>query len=59
MAMTNRPRTEATDNLLAAARGAFAVCESLGYAYRPTGAECADEDQPLWTDGPRQFRPVV
>lgn len=59
MAMTNRLRTEGLANLVAAAPGVPLVVESLAYAYRPTGGPLADEDQPLWTDGPRQFRPVV
>ena len=59
MAMTNRLRTEGLANLLAAAPGLPLVVESLAYAYRPTGGPLADEDQPLWTDGPRQFRPVA
>src|SRR5690606_41462281 len=58
MAPTNRLRTEGLANLVAAARGARFVVESLAYAYRPGGG-LADEDRPLWTDGPRQFRPVA
>jgi nucleoside-diphosphate-sugar epimerase len=34
------------------------IVQSLAYAYAP-GAGLADEDAPLWTDGPAQFRPVV
>src|SRR5690606_17156137 len=51
MAPTNRLRTEGLANLVAAARGARFVVESLAYAYRPGGG-LADEDRPLWTDGP-------
>lgn len=59
MAPTNRLRTEGLANLIAAAPGARFVVESLAYAYAPTGGVLADEDQPLWVDGPRQFRPVA
>lgn len=59
MAMTNRLRTEGLANLIAAAPDARLLVESLAYAYRPTPGHPADEDQPLWTDGPRQFRPVA
>ena len=59
MAQTNRLRTEATANLVAAAGDARLIAQGLAYAYRPTGDGLADEDQPFWTDGPRQLRPVV
>jgi nucleoside-diphosphate-sugar epimerase len=59
MALTNRLRTEGLANLIAAAPDARFVVESLAYAYAPTGGALADEDQPLWIDGPRQFRPVA
>ena len=59
MAPTNRLRTRGLANLIAAAPGARLVVESLAYAYRPTRGRPVDEDQPLWTDGPRQFRPVA
>ena len=60
-ALTNRLRTEGTRNLLDAAREAGAtriITQGLAYAYQP-GEGPADEDAPLWTDGPAQFRPVV
>jgi nucleoside-diphosphate-sugar epimerase len=59
MALTNRLRSEGTDNLLAAAAGARVVSASLAYAYRPAGGAVADESRPLWTDGPRPFRRVA
>jgi nucleoside-diphosphate-sugar epimerase len=61
MAMTNRLRTEGTRNLLDAARRVGTkrvIVQSLAYAYAP-GPGLADEDAPLWTDSPAQFRPVV
>ena len=59
MALTNRLRTEATANLIAGGDGARLICEGLAYAYRPRSGGPADEDAPLWDDGPRPFRPVV
>ena len=59
MAMTNRLRSEGTANLVAAANGARFVSESLAYVYDPAGGSFADEDRPLWTNGPKPFRPVV
>lgn len=59
MAMTNRLRTEGLANLVAAAPGTRLIVESLAYAYRPTGGPPAGEDQSLWVDGPRPFRPVA
>ncbi len=59
MALTDRLRSEGTANLVTAARGARLVSESLAYAYRPGGEAVADEDRPLWLDGPKQFRPGV
>jgi nucleoside-diphosphate-sugar epimerase len=61
-ALTNRLRTEGTRNLVDAARAAGAtrmVAQGLAYAYRPAGGVLADEETPFWTDGPKQFRPVV
>jgi nucleoside-diphosphate-sugar epimerase len=59
MAVTNRLRTEGTANLIAAAGNARLVSAGLAYAYRPAGGTVADEDRPLWADGPRPFRPTV
>jgi nucleoside-diphosphate-sugar epimerase len=59
MATTNRLRAEGTANLVAAAPGARLVSEGLAYAYDPAGGPVADEDRPLWVDGPRPFRPAV
>lgn len=53
---TNRIRTEGTDRLVAAARGAGArrlVAESVAFAYAPGAPdEAFDEDAPLVTEGP-------
>lgn len=57
MAKTNQLRTEGTANLIAAARGARLISEGLAYAYSPEGGPVADEDRPLWTSGPKPFRP--
>jgi nucleoside-diphosphate-sugar epimerase len=59
MAMTNRLRSEATANVVAAAPGARVVSAGVAYAYRPAGGPVACENRPLWVDGPRPFRPVV
>ncbi|NED95773.1 NAD(P)-dependent oxidoreductase [Phytoactinopolyspora alkaliphila] len=61
-AVTNRLRTEGTRNLIEAMRPAGSIrviAQGLAYAYRPAGAQLADEDAAFWTDGPKQFRPVV
>ncbi|WP_109529551.1 NAD-dependent epimerase/dehydratase family protein, partial [Nocardia aurea] len=55
---TDRLRVEGTRNLLEAAPGARFVAQGLAFAYRP-GEGLADEDVPLWTDGPRPLRPIV
>lgn len=60
-AVTNRLRTEGTANLIAAARRAGAeriITQGLAYSYQP-GPGAAGEDEPLWVDGPAQFRPVA
>lgn len=59
MATTNRLRTEATANLVAAAGRAHLVTEGLAYAYRPGHGATADEHRALWDDGPKPFRPAV
>lgn len=56
--VTNRLRTEGMRNLMAAAGGAKFITQGLAYAYRPAPG-LADEDAPLWTDGPVQFRAPV
>lgn len=61
-APTNRLRTEGTRNLLAAAAHAGVakvVTESIAFGYRPGGTGLAVEADPLWTDGPAQFVPVI
>jgi nucleoside-diphosphate-sugar epimerase len=58
MEPTNRLRIEGTANLIAGAGDARLISEGLAYAYRPAGG-LPDEDRPLWTDGPRPFRPTA
>jgi nucleoside-diphosphate-sugar epimerase len=59
MAATNRLRTEGTANLRDAAADARLISAGLAYAYRPANGSVCDEDQPLWDDGPHQFRLAV
>ena len=57
-APTNRLRTEATRNLLGAARAAGArrfVCQSIAFAYRPEGGRVKSEDDPLLDSAPGAF----
>ena len=60
MALTNRLRTEATSILTHACdpRTRF-ISQGLAFAYRPSGTTPAKENDVLWTDGPRPFRPSV
>ena len=59
-ALTNRLRTEGTDNLLAAARAAGVrrvVAQSFaGWTYERTGGSVKTEDDPLDPDPPAAFR---
>ena len=59
MALTNRLRTEATSILTHACdpRTRF-ISQGLAFAYRPSGTTPAKENDVLWTDGPRPFRPT-
>ncbi len=60
-ALTNRLRTEGTRNLLDAAEKAGVtrvISQGVAFGYTP-GEGLADEDTPLWTDGPKAFRPAV
>lgn len=60
-ALTNRLRTEGTRNLLDAAEKAGAervITQGVAFGYAP-GSGLADEDAPLWIDGPAPFRPAV
>ena len=60
-ALTNRLRTEATRSLIEAATEVGAkrfIAQGLAFAYRP-GDGLADEDTPLWTDGPASYRPLI
>jgi nucleoside-diphosphate-sugar epimerase len=61
-AVTNRLRTEGTANLVDAARtagNARVIAQGLAYAYLPSRSQPVDENTAFWTDGPKQFRPVV
>ena len=61
-AMTNRLRTEGTDNLLAAAAevGATLVAQSYaGWPYEPVGGAVKDEDAPLMSNPPKQMRATL
>jgi nucleoside-diphosphate-sugar epimerase len=59
MAPTNRLRSEATANLVAAAGSARLLTQGVAFAYRPGSPGRASEDHPLWDDGPKPFRPAV
>ncbi len=59
-AVSNRLRTEGTDNLLAAARDAgvrrFVAQSYCGWPYARTGGPVKSEEDPLDPDPPQQFR---
>ena len=53
---TNRVRTEGTRNLLEAAGGRRFVCQSVAFAYAPSGApQVFGEEAPLFTEAPPPF----
>jgi nucleoside-diphosphate-sugar epimerase len=61
-AMTDRLRTEGTDNLLAAAAevGATVVAQSYaGWPYEPTGGPLKTEDDPLMSHPPKQMQTTL
>ena len=62
-AETNRLRTEGTDNLLAAARGAgverFVAQSFGGFPYARVGGKIKSEDDPLDSDPPKELRTTV
>jgi 2-alkyl-3-oxoalkanoate reductase len=61
-ALTNRLRTEGTDNLLAAAAevGATVVVQSFaGWPAEPLGGPVKTEDDPLMADPPKQMRATL
>lgn len=58
-ATTNRLRTEGTANLALATGGVRMISESVAFAYAPRPGLVADESQPLWTHGPKPFRPAL
>ena len=61
-AATNRLRTEGTRHLLDAARDIGVhrvIAQGLAYAYEPSDAGIANEDEPLWRRPPAAFAPVV
>lgn len=60
--VTNRLRTEGTRNLLSAAHAAGAtrfIAQSIAFAHRPSGSELKTEEDPLFLDCPRRFRPLI
>src|SRR3954467_5370134 len=61
--LTNRLRTEGTDNLLAAAKAAgverFVAQSYAGWPYERTGGPVKDEDCPLQDPGPRGARATL
>jgi nucleoside-diphosphate-sugar epimerase len=59
-AMTNRLRREGTHNLTDAAVATGVkrvIAESIAYAYDPSDAGPANEDDPLWRHPPQEFAP--
>ena len=55
LAKTNRLRTEATHNLVEAAKSAGArrfIAQSIAFSYAPTAASLATEEDPLYRDTP-------
>jgi len=59
---TNRLRTEATRNLIGAARQAGSskiLAQSISFAYQPVGGPVKAEEDPLWIDPPAAFAPVL
>lgn len=61
-AMTNRLRTEGTENLLHAAEQfevSQIISQGLAYAYDPHGEELANEETPLWRDPPKSFTAIL
>ncbi len=58
-AATNRLRIEGTANLVAAAPRARLITQGVAFAYKPRHGGLANEDRPLWVDGPKPFRPAV
>lgn len=61
-ALTNRLRTEGTNNLITAAAEVGVrqlVSQGLAYAYDPDGPSLADEDAALWQNPPAPFAPAL
>ena len=59
-ALTNRLRTEGTDNLIAAAGGAHVVAQSFAsWPYARVGGAVKAEDDPLDDDPPRRVRSTL
>jgi nucleoside-diphosphate-sugar epimerase len=58
--MTNVLRTQGLKNLVGAvgSRDVVLVHQGLAYGYRPAPG-LANETDPFWDDGPKQFRPVI
>jgi nucleoside-diphosphate-sugar epimerase len=59
---TNQLRAVGTRNLLAAARAVGArrfVCQSIAFAYQPTGGAVKDERDPLFSEAPEPFGSAI
>jgi nucleoside-diphosphate-sugar epimerase len=59
---TNQLRTVGTRNLLAAARAAGArrfICQSIAFAYQPTGTAVKDERDPLFSEAAEPFGSAI
>jgi len=59
---TNQLRTAGTRNLLAAARAVRArrfVCQSIAFAYEPSGGAVKDERDPLFSKAPEPFGSAI
>jgi nucleoside-diphosphate-sugar epimerase len=58
-AATNRLRSEGTANLVLATGGVRMISESVAFAYAPQRGVIADENQALWENSPKPFRPTL
>ena len=59
---TNQLRTVGTRNLVAAAQAVGArrfVCQSIAFAYEPTGGAVKDERDPLFSEAPEPFGSAI
>ncbi|MGZ4166752.1 MAG: NAD-dependent epimerase/dehydratase family protein [Solirubrobacteraceae bacterium] len=58
-ATTNRLRIEGTANLAVATGGVRMISESVAFGYAPEKGLVAGENDPLWENGPKPFRPAL